>query len=270
MNPRHRLLPSLSFALLFAIAAGAQDPGAKPGAKPADKQDKEVVEKLARLKEVVADKKAEHDGEGVQIIDLLLTKLKAGMGEKDKAAFVKGLEGVLLTGKPRSHDNTGLYIAAAAALGQSGPEGSKALKKAFQDGERFRNKPEWVPLREQLLKNLGKTKDESMVEFLCDTARTSPENALMGAAGEALGNFEDSKDALRKKIVSDILVRYGELDQLARVLDSSNIQAQNARDTMAAISEKWNTALDKLTRQSFRQFQEWNTWYNKNKGNEWK
>ncbi|MBK8098497.1 MAG: HEAT repeat domain-containing protein [Planctomycetes bacterium] len=254
---------SLTF-LLFATALFAQDP-----AKAPDKQDKEVAEKLTLLKKAVADKKRERDAEGIQVIDHLLTKLNAGMHDKDKQAFVKGLDDVLFSGRLRDPESTSLYVAAAAALGQCGQEGAKVLHKAIKD-ERFPNKPAWISMREQFVKNLGKTHDESMVDFLCDMARTNPQDAMMGAAGEALGNFEDSKDALRKKIVGDLLVRYGELDQLASVLDSGNIAAQNARNTMAVISEKWNTTLSKLTRQDFRKFTEWNAWYNKNKGSAWK
>jgi hypothetical protein len=72
-----------------------------------------------------------------------------------------------------------------------------------------------VPLREQLLKNLGRTKDESHGQVPDQRGRASPQAALQAAAGEALGNFEDSKEPVRKEIVSELLVKYGELNQKA-------------------------------------------------------
>src|SRR5690606_25603764 len=150
--------------------------------------------------------------------------------------------------KLRPADRTSLYIGAAAALGYCGEEGAKVLKAAYVK-KRFPDKKEWVPLREQLLKYLGRTKDESMVKFLCEEARRQPEAALQAAAGEALGNYEDSKEEIRKEIVGQLLIRYGELAQLASEMGSSNIEAQNAQDRLAALQDKWNTTLAKLTRQ---------------------
>ena len=256
----------LAMALVVGVLPGAlatQDPA------PAKGPDKEVADKIVVLKEVVLDKKFARDEEGLKIIDDLLQKSRAGVDEKDQAAITKALEGVLMQGpKIRPPDHTALYNGAAAALGYCGPEGAKALKAAYTS-KRFPEKKEWVPLREQLLKNLGRTKDESMVKFLCNEARRQPEAALQAAAGEALGNFEESKEAMRKEIVSELLIRYGELAELASQLGSSNIEAQNAQSRLAALSDKWNTTLAKLTRQNFNTFREWQAWFNKNRGQPW-
>jgi len=239
---------------------------------PADagklKPDPEVQRQLANLKEIVADKKMGRDAEGGQVIDLLTSKVAAGLAEKDRKDIAKGLEGVFTGGKLREPASIQLYVAAAAALGTMGNDGSKPLKAAF-DNKRFPNKPEWVKLREALLRNLGKTKDESMVKFLCEEARRSPEPQLMAAAGEALGNFEGSDQKVRKEIVNNLLIRYGELDSRSRVLDSADIEAQNARDYLAVISDKWNSTLGRLTGQNFRQYPDWNTWFNKNRAADW-
>ena len=109
-----------------------------------------------------------------------------------------------------------------------------------------------------------------MVKFLLDVARRSPEDALMAAAGEALGNFEKSKEAIRKDIVSDLLKRWGELDELASQLGSGHIQAANARNTLAAASGKWNETLARLTRQNFTKYLAWQRWNQKNKNKRWK
>ena len=254
-------------SFVLVLATGAMALPAQGGA-PAG-PDKEVGEKLAKLKEVVMDRKCARDTEGLDLITVLVKKWQAGLGDKDKAAVVKGLDGVLAQGKVREPDKTQIYTAAATALGQLGKDGAKPLQAAF-DSDRFPRKEPWVPLRENLLKALGKTKDESMVKFLVDVARRSPEAGLQAAAGEALGNFDDSKEAIRKEIVNSLLIKYGEMDSRAHVINPADIEAQNMRDRLAVVSGKWNETLRKLTKQNFDTFPEWNEWYNKNKGNEWK
>lgn len=252
-----------AFVLAFTVAAAvaAQDPAAGKG------PDKEVAEQLTVLRDAHADKKFANDARGVEAIDKLLIKSKAGLDPKDQAAMVKALESVLMTGKLRPHDQTQLYVGAAQALGYCGVEGAKALKAAYVD-KRYPSKPEWVPLREQLLRNLGRTKDESMVKFLINEAIRSPEPALMAAAGEALGNFEESKEPVRKDIVSELLRKYGSLSETASLL-GTNIDAQNAQERLSAIKDKWNTTLGKLTKQSLTTFRDWQAWHNKNKGLPW-
>lgn len=256
------LLIAVLASCASAMALRAQDPAAAKG------PDKELPAKLETLKDVVADKKFARDDEGMKIIDELLIKWKAGADPKDQVAIVKGLEGVLTGGKLRPPDNTRLYVGAATALGYCGPEGAKVLKAAYNN-KRFPEKKEWVPLREQLLRNLGHTKDESMVKFLTEEARRNPEPALQASAGEALGHFEESKEAIRKQITGELLITYGELSELASQMGSANIEAQNARDRLAALKDKWNTALAKLTRQNFATFREWQTWFNKNRNVAW-
>lgn len=245
---------------LFVLAtlAHAQEPGPK-------EQDKEIAAKIDALKEVVLDRKTERDDEGVKLIDELNIKMHGEVHAKDRLAIVKALEDVFFKGKLRQPDRTVLYTGAAAALGYCGDDGAKVLKKAY-DNKRFPDKKEWVPLREQLLKYLGRTKDESMVKFLCSEARRQPEAALQAAAGEALGNYEESKEAIRKEIVGELLIRYGELSELA---SQGNVEAQNAQDRLAALSDKWNTALSRLTRQQFATFRDWQTWHNKHKNEAW-
>ncbi|HLQ36273.1 MAG TPA: hypothetical protein VK348_00630 [Planctomycetota bacterium] len=265
MMLRNVLSSLIAVVSLAALAPTQADAAAKQKAP-----DPEVIEKLAKLsKEVVKDVKMEHDADGVQLIDVLLNRLDAGnMGDKDKQAFAKGLEGVLTEGKLREPDKMQLYIAAAAALGKLGADGAKVLHAAWEN-KRFPNKKDWVPLREALLKNLGKTKDESMVKFLCKEAQ-NPEPALQAEAGEALGNFDASDQKIRKEVVSDLLVKWGTIVSRATPIDPADMEAQNARERLAVISEKWNTTLGKLTKQGFHKFEEWQTWNNKNKGTDWK
>jgi len=259
-----RLLSQAFVAFLPFLWGGilaAQDP------VPAKGPDKEVADRIAVLKEVVADKKFARDAEGVEAIDKLLIKSRDGLDPKDQVAVVKALGGVMKDGKVRPSNKTELYVGAAQALGYFGVEGAKVLKDAYLN-KRFPEKTDWVPLREHMLKNLGRTKDESMVKFLVEEAVRSPEAALAAAAGEALGNFEESKDTVRKEIVSDLLKKYGELSEKASQL-GTNIDAQDAQNRLNTMQHRWNGALARLTRQNFTTFREWQTWHNDNKGKAW-
>ena len=258
-HPRVFVLASL----LLPAAALAQDPPKPKG------PDKEIAEQVARLKETVLDKKMAREGEAIDAIDKLLTKVKAGdLDPKDRTAIVKALDHALTGGKQRPHDRPELYNAAVHALGDLGADGAKVLNKAFFNKSRFPEKPEWVPLRERMLKNLGRTKDESQVAMLTKEAVRNPEAALAGAAGEALGNFEDSKEAVRKEIVGELLAKYGALDEKASQM-GTNIDAQNAANTLAAIQDKWHATLSRLTKQNFTTFRDWQTWHNKNRNAAW-
>lgn len=247
--------------LMLFLLAGGQAVAQKP-AKP--KPDKEVAAKTAELKKVAGNKKFTEDGRGVGLIDDLMVKQQAGMIDKDQKLVVKTLDAVINKGKVRPANKAQLYNAAAEALGRHGKDGAKSLKKAYNNKSRFKAKPMWVPLRERLLRNIGRAKDEGDIKFLLDEANRNPEAALQAAAGGALGNFDESDQKIRKEIVGSLLVTYGSLSEQASQPGTS-IDAQNAKDRLAAITGKWNATLKKLTKQDFDTFREWQTWYQKNK-----
>ena len=231
---RYASLAFVSTLLCLAPAIAQED---KPTPAPAAeiKPDKEVAQKLDQLKDIVDDKKFARDGEGFDVITVLVQKWQGGLGDKDKKSVVKGLENVMLKGKLRPSDKAQLYTAAAVALGQLGIEAADALKAVYED-KRFPKKEDWVPLRCELLKAIGKTKDESKVKFLIEIARRDPEAQLEAAAGEALGNYEESKQEIKKEIVGGLLIRYGEIDSRARQIDPADIEAQNMQKRLAVIA----------------------------------
>ena len=166
-------LATVLFALALAQPASAQ----KAEKLPADP---DVPVKLKELAEVAKDRKFTRDAAGIEIIDVLIQKQDKGLNDKDQKQVVKGLDSVLNKGRLRPAEKSQLYNTAAIALGRFGKDGAKPLKAAYEK-KRFPNRPEWVPLREKLLVNIGKTKDESAVKFLLDEARRSPEAALQAA-----------------------------------------------------------------------------------------
>jgi hypothetical protein len=129
----------------------AQDPAAGKG------PDKELAAKLDTLRECVVDRKMAREDEAIRIIDdTVVPKLRAGVEQKEQALVAKALEACFVQGKLRPHDSPRIYVAAAAALGFCGSDGAKVLKGVYEN-KRFPDKPAWVPLREHVLRNLGKT-----------------------------------------------------------------------------------------------------------------
>ncbi|MFN3239881.1 MAG: hypothetical protein ACE37K_00015 [Planctomycetota bacterium] len=256
------------FTTALLAAAFAMAPSATAQKPKKIAPDKEVAEKVKVLKEVAKDKKFTRDAEGIGIIDVLMQKNEKGLNDKDKKSIVKALDGVLNKGKVRPANKAQIYNATAEALGRHGEPGAKALKTAYEK-KRFPDKPEWVPLREKLLTNIGRTKDEDMVKFLLDEARRSPEAALQAAAGKALGNFRESDQKLRRDIVSGMIIKWGSLSEAASQLGGANVEAQNARDRLAAIVGPWNETLKALTGQDQDTFRKWQAWWNKNKNEKW-
>ncbi|MFK7741621.1 MAG: hypothetical protein AB8H80_14980 [Planctomycetota bacterium] len=260
----HRATPLAALLLAIALGPGdvsAQDPKKIP-------PDPEVAERVDVLTKVKKDRKFELDAKGVDAIDVLMQKHEKGLNEKDQKAIVKALDGVLNKSKVRPPNRAQVYFAAAEALGRHAAAGAKVLQKTY-DGKRLPDKPVWVPLREKLLLNVGRTRDVKMVKFLLDEARRSPEPALQASAGRALGFFDEAPEKVRKDIVGNLLVKLGSLNETASII-GNNVEAQNAQDRLAAVSGPWNETLRKLTRENIDSFREWQTWHNKNRNKKWK
>ena len=56
----------------------------------------------------------------------------------------------------------------------------------------------------------------------------------------------------------------------ARVNNLKNVDVTIPRNALTVISGKWNETFRRITRQNLDKFSQWQEWYNKNKGKEWK
>lgn len=233
-------------------------------------RDPEVKAKADALKRAVSDRRMSQDQDAIGIIEDLVVKYRAPMHRSDRRTVEMGVAAVFTTGRRREPEMLALYHAAANALGEMGRSGALVLVR-IHDGNRFPDRNEWVPLRAILLENVGKTKEEAMVKFLIDEAVRAHQKALMAAAGAALGNFNESRQTIRKEIVNKLLVKWGELDARWREgnIDPQDIEAQTAQEYMAAISDRWNDTLTKLTGAKLRQHPAWQDWWNDNKNTNW-
>ena len=260
MTKTRNLISLVAITLALTAPVAAQKKAKIPS-------DPEVATKLKALKSIAGDKKFTQDAKGIEIIDELIQKQEKGLNAQDQKNVAKGLDSLLNKGRLRPATKAQIYNATAEALGRHGKAGAKALKSAYEK-KRFPKKREWVSLREKLLINIGRTKEEAMVKFLLDEARRSPEAALMAAAGKALGNFAESKQKLRREIVSGMIIKWGSLAEMGSQL-GANVEAQNAKYRLSTISGPWNDTMKALTGQNFDTFQKWQSWYNKNKNAKW-
>jgi hypothetical protein len=250
------LVSLVSFSFAFSpIGARAQDPAPTPDKRP------EVGTLLDKLKDH-AGKMGKEDKDAVAVIDQLNEEFKKS-GPKDRALIVKGIskcfEQTRMEKDGQPPDNQ-MFIAAAAALGQMGPDSTEALMGWI--GHKALRKD--TAVQHRLILSLGQTKDKKGIK----TLGLSLENktpALVGAAAEALGEFKDSELATRKEIFEDLL----KILMSAKNAKDGNINDTIARERYDVVAAPIITSLGKLSKHDERDPDKWQTWWNKNKKADW-
>lgn len=257
-------------ALFFAaLLCGAATPPPTTGAPPVrsavqdppqdDRADvKELLKKLAGH----AGARGKEDREAVAVIDQLV-QVYGGCGPKDKAAIVKGLDGVFK--EKRQVDDNGvrqnqMYLAAATALGEMGPDSVDVLLSWIGNKSHSSD----IPLQELLIRKLGKIHDprglKPLLKLLDDH-----EPKIQGAACEALASYDGSALAERKQIFEELLKL---LMETKNELDA-NPTDPIPRQRYDVISAPIITSLQRLSRHQEQDPQEWQHWWNKNKKEDW-
>jgi hypothetical protein len=251
---------------LLVLPAAAQEKEAEKAA-PA-KQDPAVAEQIKQFRSAISERKGERDAEASNLIDKLLVAYP-GMHPKDQAEVVKTLQECLLSSKiRRDTEHTTLFVGCAEALGRMGTEGAEILVKACKS-PKFKGQ-EWISLRGVFVRNVGRAKDLRQVDFLVDVASRDPDDEVMKAAGEALGNYEDAELPVRKEIAKELIKKLSEVHgQALANIDPNDPQVKRSKQQLTAISRDWNTTLSKLTKQSINSPEEWQHFWNKNKDKDW-
>jgi hypothetical protein len=259
--------PMRSLMLTFVFAAGLAAQGEDPKKPDPKKPDPKVAETIKELKAAVSDRQMAKDVEAIGLIDTLLKDFENYV-EKDQRDIVNALADVYRS-RQRPPDQIGLYEAAAVALGRMGKDGGTALLRAYNEDKI--GKRDYVRVRAVILRNLGKVQDESHAKFLTDRAVRDPEDEIMAAAGEALGNYDAAKQNVRKQIFETLLRKFMEVESGAKAnLDPGDAQVKSHKDTLTRISDPWNTTMARLTGQTHRTAEDWNRWWNKTgKSSKW-
>lgn len=220
------------------------------------------LEKLLDKLEGHIKKEGKEDQDAIGVIDNLLQEFPKS-GPKDRVAIVKQLSKCFEQRRmvPEGQaPNNKLYLAAAVALGQMGPDsvdiltswiGAKTLKKD-------------LVVQYRLILSLGKTKDKKGVKVLKDMLNNK-ENSLISASAEALGEFATSDLETRKDAFEALLKTVME----AKGFKDTNPDNTVARDKYDVIAAPIITSLGKLSKHEERDPEKWQTWWNKNKKADW-
>ncbi len=257
----NRLLIAL-VPLVLAPAVGAA-PSSSARAQDEAVQDRrpEVKAKLEEFTPLVKARGTK-DTEAIALIDQLLIEFRQS-GPRDRASIVDGLAKCFEERRQELEGGTPdnrLFLAAAMALGEMGPESGAAISKWIGD-KRHRSD---VALQRRLILSLGKTKDVKRTGDLVGLLQHK-EPSLVAAAAEAMANFVDAESKVRKTLFEEqlkvLMSVKGRMD--------SDINDLEARQRYDAIAAPMVTSMQALTGHDERVPEEWQRWWNKNKKADW-
>jgi HEAT repeat protein len=253
VNPR---IVSGLLGLLCHVPLAAQDKKPPPAAAAQD----DAPGMIKKLQASLGD--AKKDSESRETIDKLVAGV-AKMDAKTRKDTAKALGQVFQSKRPP--EACEIYISAAQALGQLGADGAAELRKAI-DTKPIKSEKEWQTFRAQAVEALGKTKDVGSVKFIKDLFK-DVNNAVVAAAGKAMGNFGDAPPAVRHEIVEEMVKALDAIYNQAHAdVNPNNALQKTFKDTYTAIQDPWCGSLKTLTGQDLREPPKWREWWNKNKG----
>ncbi len=231
-------------------------------APPPDKRE-EIKELLKTLKGHVG-KRGKEDAQAVETLQTLMTEYPQS-GPKDQASIAKGVGACLKQKRKQDKDGTfdnAMYKAAAYALGQMGDDGAKELVK-WVGNKQHRGNQE---LQVDLIDALGKTKSESGVKTLTDLLGYK-DFAIEAAAAKALFHYSGLPLKKRKDVFNEVLKS---LMSAKNAVDADiNGQDSTVRARYNTVSAPMMSTLESLSGHKESTPEAWQTWWNKNKKDDW-
>lgn len=240
----------------LAAVAQAPAPNTHPDNRP---EIKEMGDKLSAH----IGKRGKEDTEAIGVIDSMAKEFEQ-CGPKDRVLIVKALDKCFDAKRTESAEgvpDNKLYLAAAVSLRLMGPESAPVLMKWI--GHKDHRKD--LALQGKLITSLGKTKDEDgrkqLMKLLVDK---SP--AVQAAAAEALGEFAEADQKIRKECVEELIK-----NALMPAKGAVDVQTPNQadKDRWDTISAPIITSLQRLTGNNETDPQKWQSWWNDNKKKNW-
>jgi hypothetical protein len=246
-----KLWLGLTGSLLLALAARAAPMRGDDKEGPT----KDVANLVADLNKAYEDK---NDHGSVGIIDKLVIAYRSG-DEKTKGTIANTVARAF---EQRRDDDKGddLFRAAAAAMSEMGEPGAKALVTALKH-KNFKKRTE---VRAVMLQAIGSQKDPKNSKLLTDYLKDN-EPRLVAAAADAIANYREAPEKLRKDLVEELVKAYATQD--ANVKKNPKDQVQ--KDRLDAYEVNMNNALLALTGQTFEDATKWQAWFNDNKNKPW-
>ena len=254
----------IAFSTASAASPAREQAGGQAGAQEGvpDKRP-EVAELCTKLKALVNKKKGEGDMDAIGVIDRMNQEF-AKSGPKDKAAIVtelgKCFEVRRLEPTEDKTPNNKLYLAAAVALGEMGPESTKVLISWI--GQKDLKKD--LAVQQRLIKSLGRTHDKDGIKTLV-LKLEDKDASIVSAAAESIGEFASADLATRKNLFEAIL----KILMSAKGAKDANVNDLIARDRYDVIAAPIISSLGKLAKHDERDPDKWQNWWNKNRSADW-
>lgn len=249
--------------MLLAILAALPIAALPPAQEIAVRDNRPEVATLAKHFRIkLMTKNGEGDEEALADFGQLARMWKR-MGPKDRKLVLKRADGAFKVKRKPLDDgdpNDRLYLGMAELLGQCGPESSEVLMD-WIGHKRFRDNN---GLQRRLILSLGETRSEDGVEFLVDLL-THEEPVVQGAAGEALGEYREASEEVRKEAFEAILKQIVPLhnEMLNPPVDPFT------RERYETVSAAMVTTLQRLSNHTETDPPQWQHWWNKNKKLPW-
>lgn len=264
-KPMKRSMLLLSTVLLLGgLCAAAFSQGKKP--TPV-KDNPEIPGMLKDLSSIVRDRKGLRDADGEKILDKL-SALYPKLNKKQRRSIVKAMSKVFSA--KRKVDEVNLLLAAGRSLAKFEEAGAKILSGLAEDKKRRWRKKDWLFLKAEMVRYLGRPAIVKYFDQLLDLATRDKYDIIRATAGEALGRYNKYDQKVRKRIAEKLIKELSAIyNQSKANVDPRDFTRKTYEDRYAAIVDPWMKSLSKLTGQSIRDPVAWVKWWNKNKNKNW-
>lgn len=251
MNELRLGIVLLAVALCLGSAAMASNETTSPDTATA-----------SEIASTLRDALAARDADAIlRAADAALAAFEKSESKSDRARLVKA---VAAMSSYRSADHA-IALRSAAILGDMGADASPTLIKLLKD-RRVEKQESMRPVLIARLYALGMTAAARAVEPLSGYLKHE-DTDLVNAAAEALANFDEVKQTLRKEIVRSLVETLESANNQIKDRGGSNPRYSYAR--YQAISASILRTLQSLTGESFFTSDEWREWYNANRKRDW-
>ncbi len=259
----HGSFVSTTLALLLALCA-------PPAAAPAGSGPAEVRPVVSGLVDELQQELARKaiDAAHAKELVLRLAAEFAISGTRERAPIVRAIERCLAA-KQQGKPDGELVCHAARALAGMAPESLPVLERALDNKALLKEKE----IGRTLVLALGKTRDKSVTKTLLGLL-DSPDDGIVAAAGEALGEFEGAPLALRKQLFEETLKALTQAkdqkdSQVQQTLDPNSPHDAAAVKRYDALQAAFGATLQRLSKQDARSPELWQRWWTRNKRADW-
>ncbi len=215
----------------------------------------------ARIESLVELVKKKSDDQASVVVDGLAQAF-AGMVEDDKKKAIGALEKCLSARREEGDDK--LYEAVVTAYANMGESGQKATLKSLKS----QNVDKRRGVLAAALRSLGFHKNPANVKTLVDYLVHNEPLVVAGAA-DALGNYGDQPEKTRKLIGEELVKNYAQFASAASNTQGSNKDRGIAEERLNVVQKAFQSSLQKITGQDFKDAPAAQKWFNDNKTKKW-